>query len=391
MTHYNYLIVGGGMTAAAAIEGIREEDGAGSIGVITSELQPPYDRPPLSKQLWTGSKTVDTITRPVVEEATFHFGRRVENVNPGQKEVVDDLGNVYGYEKLMLATGGTPRRLPFGGDDIIYYRTLDTYHRLRDLSAKFDRFAVIGGGFIGSEIAAALALNGKKVTMLFPEEGIAARLFPGEVAEFLNGYYREKGVEVLNGEMVDGLEGSGTDLTVITKSGRRIDAEGVVAGIGIVPNVELAEKAGLDVDDGIVVNASLQTSDESIYAAGDVARFHDAILDARRRVEHEDAANSMGKAAGRAMAGAQVEYDYSPMFYSDLFDLGYEAVGELDSRLETVVDWQEPFEKGVVYYLSEGRVRGVLLWNVWGKMDEARQLIAGGESVRPSQLKGRIA
>lgn len=149
---------------------------------------------------------------------------------------------------------------------------------------------------------------------------------------------------------------------VLTESGRRIAANGVMAGIGLQP--------------GIVVDCLLQTSHADIYAAGDVATFYDSVLDAHRRVEHEDNANHMGKAVGRTMAGAATPYDHSPMFYSDLFELGYEAVGELDSRLETVIDWQEPFQKGVIYYLKDRRVCGVLLWNVWGKVEAARVLIA---------------
>lgn len=149
-----------------------------------------------------------------------------------------------------------------------------------------------------------------------------------------------------------------------------------MAGIGIVPNVDLALAAGLNVTDGIVVDSTLRTSHPDVYAAGDVANFYDQVLGMRRRVEHEDAANSMGAAAGRAMAGAAVDYDYLPLYYSDMFDLGYEAVGRLDARLETVADWQEPYRKGVIYYFNQQQVCGVLFWNVWGKVDEARQLLA---------------
>ncbi len=145
-----------------------------------------------------------------------------------------------------------------------------------------------------------------------------------------------------------------------------------MAGIGIVPAVELAEGAGLKVDAGIEVDQGLRTSHPDVYAAGDVARFYNPALAKWMRVEHEDNANTMGTAAGKAMAGAPVTYDHLPFFYSDLFELGYEAVGELDSRLQTVEDWQERFKKGIVYYLGDGRVRGVLLWNVWGKIDAAR-------------------
>ena len=390
MKEYRYLIIGGGMTAAAALKGIREVDNKGSIGLITADTHPPYARPPLSKALWKGQTTVEKIMSKIPDGTEVYLGRRAQALDVAAKQVTDDQGETYAYEKLLLATGGTPRRLPFGGDDIIYYRTLDDYRRLRGLADQHQKFVVIGGGFIGSEVAAALAMQGKSVTMIFPDAGVAQRVFPPEVVTFLNQYYNDKGVEVLTNERVNGLEGSGIQLAVLTESGRRIEANGVVAGIGIQPNVDLATAAGLQIDNGIVVNSALQTSQPHIYAAGDVANFQDNVLASRRRVEHEDNANRMGKAAGRAMAGASVDYDTSPMFYSDLFDLGYEAVGEIDSRLQVVIDWQQPFQKGAFYYLKDQRVRGVLLWNIWGQIDAAKTLIRAGETVTPESLAGRI-
>lgn len=392
MPHYPYLIIGGGMAAAAAIEGIREVDGEGEIALISAEREKPYDRPPLSKALWKDDDDteVEDVFRPVNDSVQFYGGRTVTLLEPEAHRVTDDQDTTYTYDKLLLAMGSTPKRLPFGGDNIIYYRTLDTYRQLRALTKEHDKFAVIGGGFIGSEIAAALAMNDKQVSLIFPQSGIASKIFPAEVCNFLNEFYREKWVEVLAGEEVRDVEGSGTQLTVVTASGKRIEANAVVAGVGVAPNVELAEAAGLEVGDGVMVNQMLQTSHPDIYAAGDIANFHDKVLNVRRRVEHEDAANSMGKAAGRAMAGEGKPYDYSPMFYSDLFDLGYEAVGELDSRLETVTDWQQEYDTGVIYYLKEKRVRGVLLWNVWGKVDAARDLIAEGKEYSPSELAGLI-
>lgn len=389
MEQFDYLIIGGGMTAAAAANGIREVDDEGSIAVVSAEERRPYDRPPLTKALWTGKATTDDIWRDVPGGVTYFEGRQVAALDREKRQVTDATGDVIGYGKLLLATGGAPRRLPFGGEHIIYYRDLDSYRRLRDLTQEHDRFAVIGGGFIGSEIAAALAMNDKQVTMLFPESGIGARLFPAGLASYLNDYYAEHGVQVLAGATVTDVEGEATELTVVTEKGQRIAVDGVVAGIGIVPNVALAEQAGLTVDNGVLVDPTLRTSDEHVYAAGDVANFYDYVLDDHRRVEHEDAANSMGRQAGRNMAGAGEPYEHSPMFYSDLFDHGYEAVGLLDSRLETIADWQEEHEKGVVYYLDGERVRGVLLWNVWDKVDEARELISKGPIAREA-LQGRL-
>jgi 3-phenylpropionate/trans-cinnamate dioxygenase ferredoxin reductase subunit len=395
MPNYTYLIVGGGMTADAAVRGIREVDRSGAIGLFSAEGHPPYDRPPLSKKLWKG-KPLESIWRHTESQGvTLHLGRTVRHLDPQNKRVTDDQGTAYGYSKLLLATGGTPRRLPFGGEQIIYFRTLDDYEHLRALTTAGQHFAVIGGGFIGSEVAAALAMNGKKVTMPFPDAGIGARMFPPDLATFLNDFYRQKGVEVLPGLRVDGLEARGGRAVLKVRNaqgqgGREVEADGVVAGIGIQPNVELAQAAGLEVENGIRVDASLRTSQPDVYAAGDVANFYNPALDKRLRVEHEDNANTMGRMAGQAMAGRTVSYDHLPSFYSDLFELGYEAVGEVDSRLETVADWKEPHREGVVYYLRDGRVRGVLLWNVWEQVDAARKLIAEPGPFRPEALKGRL-
>ena len=395
MHHYTYLIIGGGMTAAAAVEGIRQADPKGTIGLIGTETHPPYKRPPLSKGLWKGKPFESIWLQTEGHGVTLHLGRTVRALDPRQKQVTDDQGTVYTYDKLLLSTGGMPRHLPFRGDRIKYFRTLDDYQQLRALAEQGQRFAIIGGGFIGSEIAAALALSDKDVVLIFPGEGICGHMFPADLAGFLNDFYRQKGVEVLAGEQVVGLEVRDRR-AVLTLRGadasaeHRIEADGVVAGIGIEPNVDLARSAGLGIGNGNVVDASLRTSDPDIFAAGDGASFANSSLGTRLRVEHEDNANTMGRMAGQAMAGQAISYDHLPFFYSDLFELGYEAVGEVDSRLETVADWKEPYREGVVYYLRDGRVRGVLLWNVWEQVDAARSLIAESGPFRPEDLKGRL-
>jgi NADPH-dependent 2,4-dienoyl-CoA reductase/sulfur reductase-like enzyme len=383
------------MTADAAVRGIRQSDPSGTIGLISAEPDAPYNRPPLTKGLWKG-KPVEDIWRGTQEfEAQLHLGRQIQSLDPRDKRVTDDQGTVYTFDKLLLATGGAPRRLPFGGDHIIYYRTFRDYQRVRALAEGGGRLAVIGGGFIGSEIAAALAMNQKQVTLILPGAGIGGRLFPPDLARFLIDFYRQKEVEVLAETSAVGLEESRGRLAlkmrgVKTGGEQELLVDGVIAGIGIQPNVELARAAGLKVDNGIVVDESLRTTHPDIYAAGDVANFYNPALGKTIRVEHEDNANTMGQTAGQIMAGASILYHHLPFFYSDLFELGYEAVGELDSRAEMVADWKEPYRKGVVYYLGDGRVRGVLLWDVWGQVDAARRLIAEPGPLRPQDLKGRL-
>jgi NADPH-dependent 2,4-dienoyl-CoA reductase/sulfur reductase-like enzyme len=390
MISTRYLIVGGGMTADAACHGIREIDPDGAIVLVGSEADRPYNRPPLSKALWKG-EPLDSIWRPSAPgPTTLRPGRTVTGLDVEGRRATDDRSETYAYDKLLLATGGTVRRLPFGDDGIVYFRTVADFRALHAAAEKGREFVVIGGGFIGSEIAAALAMNGKQVTMILPDAAIGSRVYPADLARFVAGYFREKGVKVLSGETVTSARKDGARFVVTTGSGGRLEADGVVAGIGITPNAALAQAAGLNVADGIEVDELLRTSAPDVYAAGDVARFPSPALGGRLRVEHEDNANTMGRAAGRNMAGAGEPYRHLPFFYSDLFDLGYEAVGDVDARLTTVSDWKTPFREGVVYYLREGRVRGVLLWNVWGQVDAARGLIADPGPFEPRDLAGRL-
>jgi NADPH-dependent 2,4-dienoyl-CoA reductase/sulfur reductase-like enzyme len=390
MKQFKYLIIGGGLAGDAATKGIRELDAEGSIGLISMEPDPPYTRPNLSKGLWKG-RPVEKNWRKTEERAQLHLGRKVVKLDPTKKSVLDDKGEEYTYDKLLIATGGTPNHLPFGNGNIIYYRNFQDYQHLRSLSENGDHFVVIGGSFIGSELAAALTIVGKKVTMVFPENAISENIFPGNLAHFLNDYYRGKGVEVITGDTAASIQKRGDRIMVHTGSGRALEADGIVAGIGIHPNLDLAKEAGIKVNSGIIVNERLETSAPAIYAAGDAASFYHSALEKRTRVEHEDNAIQMGKVAGLNMAGGNETYTHIPMFYSDLFDLGYEAVGEMSSKMKTVEDWQdEPFKKGVVYYMDDGRVRGVLLWNVWEKVEEARALMREQVPFKDEELKGRI-
>ena len=389
MPEYKYLIIGGGMTAGAAVQGVRSRDKSGTIGIITREGNLPYKRPSLSKALWKGDP-IESIWIPnVKEETTVHTTRTVTSILNAKKKVVDDKGTTYSYDKLLLAPGGSVSTLPFSAEGIIYFRTFDDYELLRARADKGKRSLVVGGGFIGSEIAAALAMNGQQVDMVFPEEGIGGKVYPARLSKFINQYYTSKGVVIHANETIADIKKEGPGYAVRLSGGKQLRVDTVVAGIGIKPNMELAKNTGLKTGNGIEVNELLQTTDPDIYAAGDAANFYNPALGKRIRVEHEDNANTMGEFAGKNMAGAAEKYQHLPFFYSDLFDLGYEAVGDLDNRLKVVEDWKDEFREGIVYYVDQQRVRGVLLWNTWGQVDHARELIAAGD-VDVAALKGKL-
>lgn len=272
---YDHLIVGGGMAGDAAAKAIREADARASIGLIGDESHAPYERPPLSKALWKGDKDLDSIDLATGARtaAELHLGRRAVALDRGAKVVSDDRGARYGYSKLLLATGAAPRVLPFQGDRVINFRTLDDYLALRRFAKHGASIGVVGGGFIGSEIAASLATAGCNVTMLYPGASIGAGRYPPPLARFVDAYFRQHGVTLLAGvKVVDGNAGpDGVELAVSDGTSHRFDA--VVAGLGVTPNTALAVQSGLAIDNGIVVDQRLRSSDPDIFAAGDVANF----------------------------------------------------------------------------------------------------------------------
>jgi 3-phenylpropionate/trans-cinnamate dioxygenase ferredoxin reductase component len=379
LREYRYLVIGGGMTGDAVCQGIREVDGDGTIALVGEEQHAPYKRPPLTKGLWKGGDEAKIWRNTAERNVDLHLGRQIVSLDLEGNRAVDDAGDEYRYERVILATGGSPRRLGEGAEDVIYYRTLDDYRRVRELSDGGASFLVIGGGFIGSELAAALRSQGREVTMVFPEPGIGWRTFPAELSRFVTEYYESQGVRVLSETLVESVE----------EMRQTVGASAVVAGLGIAPRTALAEEAGLPIDDGIVVDDHGRVPGfGNVFAAGDVAHFPMAGLGRSGRVEHEDHANSHGRLVGANAAGGDTPYDRLPFFYSDLFDLGYEAVGEVDSRHTTVEHWLEPRRKGIVAFVdAESRPRGFLLWNVWDKVDSARELIVAAEPVTEEALR----
>lgn len=398
-TTYDYVIIGAGVAAAKAVEGIREEDGSGTVLVLGAEPDPPVYRPVLSKDLWLKADAAledETLLDGTAEGVELRTGAEVTGLDPTSRTVTLADGSSVGYGRLLIATGAEPRQVGLEpGPRVLHYRTAADYRQLRDLVVPGTHAVVVGGGYIGGEMAAALTQNDVRVTMVLPEDFVQQRLFPERLARRVTEGFAAHGVEIVHGKLAGG-DSRDDGVTVRLEDGTEIEADVAVVGVGVSPRTALAEAAGLEVDDGIVVDGSLRTSAVGVYAAGDVASYPDVRL-GRRRVEHVDHAEKSGGHAGRAMAGSEAAYDETPFFWSDLFDDGYEAIGELSTALEVVEDWQgedgEETSKGVVYYLDEGKVRGVLLWNVWDSVPAARELIestAGQPLDDPGSLKGRI-
>lgn len=395
---YPYVIIGGGLAGASAVEGIREQDKQGAILLIGAEKHLPYDRPPLTKKLWFGKKRVEEIFLHDQKfydqnKVTVESGTTVTALDPKRKSVTTNTGKQYRYQKLLLATGGVPRTLPVPGGDlggICYFRTLDDYLRMRRESTEGSSAVVIGGGFIGSEIAAALAVNKVNVTMIFPDQYLVSRVFPEKLGRALLDQFRSRGIKVLANEKPSAFSQEGGRFTTYTASGKKIESDIVIVGIGIAPSLDLPRRAGLQTANGVIVDEYLQASLPDIYAAGDLAFFPYRALGKQTRVEHWDNALNQGKRAGLNMAGAHMPYDYMPYFFSDLFEFGYEAVGEVDAQLETVADWQKENDTGVIYYLKDGKVRGAMMCNVWEKVELARSVIRAGALVTKEGLRGMI-
>jgi len=420
---YRYVIVGGGMAADAAAKAARKADHEGNVLVICAESDEPYRRPPLTKGLWNGDDPAKVALHTAQQGVDLVLGDAAVAIDLGARAVALSSGRSVHYERLLLATGAEARSLPLVpvGGPVLAYRHLADYREARKRAGPGKRVLVVGGGFIGSELAAGLRRAGADVHMAFREQAISALRFPAELADAVTNDYRERGVNVHVGTSVAAAEVAADCVAVTLSDGTEDRFDLVVVGIGAAPNVALARSAGLEVDNGIVVDEHLRASRAApagggaahtdgylgVYAAGDVASFPWPRPFSRGRIEHEDNAVTMGAHAGREMAAsffagqpgtgntasvdvAEAPFAHFPFFYSDLFDNGYEAVGTLDSRLETVCDWRKPYAEGVVYYLEGDLVKGVLLWNTWGQVDEARDLILASQPVARERLTGRL-
>lgn len=401
----DHLIVGGGMTGSAAAMAIADTAPNASVVVLAAEPHPPYDRPPLSKDLWQQNDPAfdDVAHDPQLwGEAELILGRRAVALDPEAHEVLDDAGTRWRYGRLLLATGADPIEAPFldGIEVASTFRTWDDLQAVRARLANGRRATVIGGGFLGSELAAALVDAGASVTMAFPEHAVLGRILPGPLAERITLRLRRAGIEVRAGTLVDDvslLDATRPDGPVEIRSddGEGWTADLIVSCIGVRPNVDLAHDAGLKIDDGIVVDERFRTSAEDVFAAGDVARFPAPALGAMR-VEHEEQAKLGGAHAGRAMAGDERPYDHLPLFYSDVIDLGYEAVGRCDAELDVLLagpardEHADPSAAGLAWYLDDDVPVGALGWNLFGRMEEARAVLREARPFDADELRRRV-
>jgi 3-phenylpropionate/trans-cinnamate dioxygenase ferredoxin reductase subunit len=361
-----YAIIGGGVAAATAIDGIRAQDATGRIAVFTSEWAPPYQRPPLSKEYLRGEASLDSVLMHTGDwylgnAVDLHVGVTVTAVSPSDHTL--QIGKyIIRYGKLLFATGATPRRLSVPGsqlDGIFRLRTYGDSERLRAVRASANEIVIVGSGFIGMELAASLRSGGANVTLTSPDKALWSTFGEG-VAAHVAAVFERHGVTVVLNNNLSSFVGDGRVRSVVTAIGT-YPCDAVIVGIGVTPNVDLAIAAGLAVENGIIVNDRLQTSHPDIYAAGDVARFP-SITGGLTRVEHIDNADNSGRHAGRNMAGADAAYRYVPFFWSDVFELGFEFVGSpsVDSQL---VKGSVDSGSFVIEYRRNGQVIGAFLAN----------------------------
>ncbi len=397
-TDATYVIVGASLGGAKAAEALRAAGYDGRVVLLGAENELPYERPPLSKGYLQGKAERDTIyvhPRQWYADAAIdlRLGVTAVGVDAAAHEVVLEGGSRIGYAKLLLTTGSTARRLPVPGadlDGVLYLRTVGDSDRIKATIASAGRLAVIGAGWIGLEISAAAREAGVEVTVQETGELPLLRVLGSEVASIFAGLHTEHGVDLRCGVQVAEITGSGGHADGVRLSdGRHVEADAVIVGIGIVPNVELAVTAGIDVSDGIRVDAQLRTSDPDIYAAGDVASAFHPLLGTHIRVEHWANALNQPQTAARVMAGEQDSYDRVPYFFSDQYDLGMEYSGYVvpGEYHEVVFRGDIDRREFVAFWLDHAsRVLAGMNVNVWDMSAPIQALVRAREPVSKAAL-----
>jgi 3-phenylpropionate/trans-cinnamate dioxygenase ferredoxin reductase subunit len=381
------VIIGAGLAGGKAAETLREQGFDGRVVLLGSEPERPYERPPLSKDYLRGEAEREAA---YVHPAEFYEQREVElrtettvdALDLGAREAVLEGGERMGFARLLLATGAEPRRLP-GAEGVHYLRDFRDSDALRSILDGGGRLAVIGAGWIGSEVAASARQKGLDVTLVeqasTPLEGVLGR----ELGEIYAAIHRDHGVEVLTGTSVESIEPG----RVALAGGRTVECDHVVVGIGVAPRTALAEAAGLEVDNGILVDERLRTSADGVYAAGDVANAQHPLLGIRLRVEHWHNALEQGPAAARSMLGAGEPYDRIPYFFSDQYDVGMEYAGHATEWDEVVFRGDVEAREFIAFWVKDGRVLAGMNVNIWDVTDDIQALIRSRATVDPARLR----
>jgi 3-phenylpropionate/trans-cinnamate dioxygenase ferredoxin reductase subunit len=393
-----HLIVGASLAGAKAAETLRGEGFDGPLVMVGEERDRPYERPPLSKDYLLGKAERETVyVHPqhwyAEHQIDLRLGVAVTGVHPGAHEVSLADGSRIGYAKLLLATGSSPRRLPVPGaglDGVLYLRSVGDSDRIKAAFQASSRVAVIGAGWIGLETAAAARAAGVAVTVLETAELPLLRVLGREVAQVFAALHQEHGVDLRCGVQVAEITGSqGRADGLLLADGSRIEADVVIAGVGITPNSQLAAAAGLEASNGIRVDAQLRSSDPDIYAAGDVANAFHPLLGKHIRVEHWANALHQPQAAARAMLGQDVAYDRVPYFFTDQYDLGMEYSGYVEpgGYDEVVFRGDAGRREFIAFWLGGGRVLAGMNVNVWGVNDAIQGLVRTGQPVDKDALQ----
>lgn len=372
------LIAGGGLTAARIAQGYREAGGTGRVTLLGSEPHPPYHRPPLTKRLLRGEVQPPETFVATHEElgelgVELRLDARAASLDVAAHAVTLESGDVVPYGRLAIATGAEPRRLPVPGaelDGVRTLRTLDDSVGLREAADGAKRVVVIGTGFIGLEVTASLRARGVDVTIVdvatAPFQALGAPVF----SDFLTDLYREHGVELLLGDGIESFAGNGRVQSVRTASGRDVDADLVVVGVGVAPSIGWLEGSGLELDNGVVVDSQFHASAEDVFAAGDVANFEDPIFKRRRRIEHWSNADYQGRLLGRVLAGENVSYDRVSAFFTELFGTTYRFFGDSVGTDRQEVEGSFRDGRAIVRYFEGDRLRAAL---TTGLSDEEHQ------------------
>jgi 3-phenylpropionate/trans-cinnamate dioxygenase ferredoxin reductase subunit len=394
-TQEPFVIVGGGLAGAKAAETLREEGFDGAVVLLADEPELPYERPPLSKDFLLGkaerSKAqVHDADWYAAKDVDLRTGVRATGLDPAGHRVTLDSGEELAYGALLLATGASPRRLPVPGGDldgVRYLRTFaDSDRLLADLSGGGKRIAVVGAGWIGLEVAAAARSYDNEVTIVEPQPTPLHAVLGGELGAVFGRLHRDHGVDLRTGTGVREFRGAdGRVVAVVTDSGD-VDADLVVVGVGAAPRTELAEAAGLDIDNGVLTDAGLRTSAADVFAAGDVASSFRPLYGRHVRVEHWANALHSGPAAARSMLGQEVSFDRVPYFFTDQYDLGMEYSGLADKDATVVYRGDPGSGEFIAFWLEDGRVTAGMNVNVWDVTDPIQALIRSGKPVDQAAL-----